>query len=30
MNDELVKKWLGTLTKLNAASGSGKCHGNPE
>ncbi len=27
MNDELAKKWLGKLTKLNAATGSGKCRG---
>ena len=27
MKTELVKKWLGKLTKLNAATGSGKCRG---
>ncbi|MDR3460003.1 MAG: HNH endonuclease [Verrucomicrobiae bacterium] len=27
MKNELVKKWLGKLTKLNAATGSGKCRG---
>ena len=27
MKGELVKKWLGKLTKLNAATGSGKCRG---
>jgi hypothetical protein len=27
MKDELAKKWLGKLTKLNAATGSGKCRG---
>ena len=27
MKVELVKKWLGKLTKLNAATGSGKCRG---
>jgi hypothetical protein len=25
--NELAKKWLGKLTKLNAATGSGKCRG---
>jgi len=27
MKAELAKKWLGKLTKLNAATGSGKCRG---
>lgn len=27
MKGELAKKWLGKLTKLNAATGSGKCRG---
>ena len=27
MNAELVKKWLGKLTKLNPASGRGQCRG---
>ena len=27
MRIELAKKWLGKLTKLNAASGRGKCRG---
>ena len=27
MKDELAKKWLGKLTKLNTATGSGKCRG---
>jgi len=27
MNGELAKKWLGKLTKLNAAAGRGKCRG---
>jgi len=27
MNGEMAKKWLGKLTKLNAATGSGKCRG---
>jgi putative restriction endonuclease len=27
MNEELVKKWLGKLTKLNPASGRGQCRG---
>jgi putative restriction endonuclease len=28
MKNERAKKWLGKLTKLNAATGSGKCRGN--
>jgi hypothetical protein len=28
MNGDIAKKWLGKLTKLNAATGSGKCRGN--
>jgi hypothetical protein len=27
MKNELAKKWLGKLTKLNAATASGKCRG---
>lgn len=27
MNNDVRKKWLGRLTKLNAATGSGKCRG---
>ena len=27
MKDELARKWLGKLTKLNPASGGGKCRG---
>ena len=27
MKAEVAKKWLGKLTKLNAATGSGKCRG---
>lgn len=27
MKEQLAKKWLGKLTKLNAATGSGKCRG---
>jgi hypothetical protein len=27
MKDDLAKKWLGKLTRLNAAFGRGKCRG---